>query len=558
YFIELTFAPPGNPVKVEELLLKLPLRGDSETMLAFGAGGKTSGFLSKEKGRIWKSSDRQAKIMTVGTFVPVIWVGDDRNGLFWVADNDKGWVPSDEHEASELYREEDDSLTLVHNLIKDPNGFTIDKSRTISFWIMPTPVVPYQSDWRQASKNPGGCSGCFSRGGSFEQSHRMDPETKINGWMWYHPETTNPDPATWEKYYRKMRYSNDWEQKKICFASTWGVQSGMKKEIAYFRSEWGEGEYTPSLIDHYIWLFDKYVRDGDLDYIYEDVMNIDAYKTLSSETAYYLPDGRIQPGFVITARREHNKRLYAVFVEAGKRPWIGGNNIALLPVTSFMTMYLTGDDNISAGSKYDFGDLRTPGFLRSRVIPEIMGGVQRPFFTYGKGNWRTIRGHLALHNIFGDSTSNSFMTIMGIENIYTRGDLSKFHAYWRNQEYVKVNVAGMKEDEIKCSILQQTADDPDGTDLHIFVFNYNKEKEAHGVVTIDLKKMIRGATELKHMEDISIPNAKWGPGSPARAVKEYVPQFKFSPRLDAAKGLLVIDDLSIPKRDFAEIHLRVK
>jgi len=535
--------------------VRIPIRGTAETMLAFGAGGKHRGFVPAATGRIWRSSENMAQVMTVGTFVPVIWLGDDRNGLFWVADNDKGWAPSDDHEAGELFRQKDGSLLLVHNLIKQPEGFRLDKPRTISFWLLPTPAVPYRADWRLGSSTSAGSSGCFSRDGNFATAHRYDPQTKVNGWMWYHPETTDPDPAAWEKYYRKMRHSNSWEQTKICFATTWGVQSAMKKEGAYFRAEWGDNEYTPSLLDYYAWLFNKYVRDGDLDFIYQDVMNIVPYRTLSTGTAYYLPDGRVQPGFVISARREHNKRLAAVFVESRKRPWVGGNNIALLPATTFMTSYLTGDDNVSPGGELDFAELRPSAFLRACSIPEIMGGVHRPFFTYGKGNWRIIRGHLALHNILGDSTSG--MWIRGIRNIYARGDLTRFHAYWRNADRVKVAMKGVKPGEVKCSVLQQVGDHPDETDLHIFAFNYSKTGEARGSISLALTRFVRGAQELSQLSDISIPYAQWRPLTP-KAIRDYEPAYEGRVSLDASDGTLIVQDVRIPKRDLAEWHVRLK
>lgn len=548
YFVTLTVAPEAKPVEIEALRLRIPIRADAETMLAFAAA-KHVGLVPQEQGRIWVSSQNQPKTMAVGAFVPVIWVGDERNGLFWVSDSDRGWVPSDKHEASELIRTPE-ALVLQHNLIDEPEGFLLDTPRTLSFWLLPTPARPATPDWRVGGPWHGG-SGAFSiPHQDFDAAYRYDPETKTNGWMWYHPPTRNRDLETWEPFFARMRRQPEQGYRKgFSLPSTgYGLNTGFQKERNYFAADWAGNTYTPSLQDHYIWLFDHYVRRGHLNRIYLDCSNLITSANLTNDLGYTLPDGRVQQSWVVTARREFHKRLYAVFVENNRTPAITGNNIGLLPTTAFHCSYLTGDDNINVTDAHDFAAVRPGAFLRSCAIPGIMGS-HRPFYVSGHGvkaNPWTVRGHLALHNILGSNGEPGEMHFRGIRNLHTRGDLQLFHPYWRNGRYIALEMKGVAEGAVKCSLLQQAGDELYQDDLHLFAFNYDKESAAQGAIGVDLNAVrARPAITV-----VTIEEPWWGRKEMAKRLQGV------TPRIEGRQ--LRISGLTIPARSHVELHLRLQ
>ncbi len=478
YFITFTYEPTGDPVTIDSLTLEIPVRPTAESLAALAAGGDYSALLDSKSGTLWNSTMGIARNMTIGSFVPTIWIGDERNGLFWFAENDRGWVPRDDVPASELVRTRD-ALVLRHNLIMtgaDGVPFKLDAPRTVVFALLATPAAPQRPDWRKGSDPGGGQSGAFSiEGKTFERSHRYDPETKVNAWTWYHPESR--DPSEWDKYFKKMHDSTHWEYRKLSLPSTgYGLNTGLSREKEYFAAEWGANDYTPTLIDHYVWCFDQYVRKGNLAYIYLDVSNAALSSNLSNDRGYLLADGRVQPGYHHFGRRELHKRLNAVFVDAGKRAWIAGNNIGMLATTAFMTSYMTGDDNITVGGDMDFADVRAGSFLRALAMPMIMGGVKRPF--YERNRDPIVEGHLYLHNIFSHQ-GNMLSPVLAKWDFFEQGDKQVFFPFWRNADLVTVKA----NRDVKCSLLRQ------GEKLLVVAANYDKEREAACEFLLQLDKL---------------------------------------------------------------------
>ena len=130
-----------KPTTVDSLALVIPLRKeDAEFMEAHGSPGDSHYTIGavpkatrlssdaqkeekkdKNKGKkppakkepaekeireevVWDSSKNGPSQTGVGTFTPVIWIGNDLRGLLWFADSDKGWVPRDDVHAHEIVR----------------------------------------------------------------------------------------------------------------------------------------------------------------------------------------------------------------------------------------------------------------------------------------------------------------------------------------------------------------------------------------------------------------------------------------------------------------------
>ncbi len=71
-----------------------------------------------KQGRLWSTLDtgRSGSVMTVGSFYPTVWIGNEQRGLVWWADNDKGWFPDDAVPAHDAVRE-GGAVVLRNNII---------------------------------------------------------------------------------------------------------------------------------------------------------------------------------------------------------------------------------------------------------------------------------------------------------------------------------------------------------------------------------------------------------------------------------------------------------
>ena len=110
-YVDLTYGPEGGAaVKVDALRIEYPLtEADAEGLVCIGPGGnfssRTTMLLPTDKaGRLWSTLDTgiTGSGMTVGSFYPTVWIGSERRGLLWWADNDQGWFPDDSVPAHEV------------------------------------------------------------------------------------------------------------------------------------------------------------------------------------------------------------------------------------------------------------------------------------------------------------------------------------------------------------------------------------------------------------------------------------------------------------------------
>jgi hypothetical protein len=129
-YVELTYGSSGaTPTKVDSLRIEYPLaEEDTDSLVCIGPGAnyssRTTMLLPKGKtGRLWSTHDTRitGSGMTVGSFYPTVWIGSERRGLLWWADNDQGWVQDDAVPAHEAVRR-DGAVVLVNHIIGRPSG----------------------------------------------------------------------------------------------------------------------------------------------------------------------------------------------------------------------------------------------------------------------------------------------------------------------------------------------------------------------------------------------------------------------------------------------------
>ena len=157
YKVQMTLSPQ-HAVAVKSLKVVVPIKPEFATYFhACGEGiryGFSYGYLPDGKtGRLWDSKQVDGQPMLVGSFIPYVWIGNDRGGLCWFADSDQGWMPNDAVPAIEIRRDTPDSVNLVLNLIS--SNATIDQPRTITFAFQATPVKPIRPGWRMDTWSTG-------------------------------------------------------------------------------------------------------------------------------------------------------------------------------------------------------------------------------------------------------------------------------------------------------------------------------------------------------------------------------------------------------------------
>jgi hypothetical protein len=329
--IDLTYAPAGKgPVQLDALRLEFPLSPeDAECLLCIGPGGNFSSLshlvLPKDKqGRLWSTLDtgRGGSSMTVGSFYPDVWIGNERRGFLWWADSDQGWVPDDDVPAHEVLRA-GSQIVLRNNLIGKP--YTLDQARTVTFSYNASPFKPLPKGWRMA---------IHSEDGTFGGPHknRKDPKTgaAIDGWHWLHPPSYDPGEwsGLWAEYkkiadeaVRRHQPFNPAQARNHTGSpyvhtslplTGYGAHSADGTVTGYFEPEWGSGNFTPTMRDYVLWLADRSFREGGLRTIYWDIFYVTSFNTLQSGYGYELPDGRIQPTFHGFNLRKFMMRLYAL------------------------------------------------------------------------------------------------------------------------------------------------------------------------------------------------------------------------------------------------------
>lgn len=370
-YIELTYAPTdGKPLKVDALRLEFPVAADlADCLLCLGTGGnysaRTTMLIPKGKqGPIWSTLDtgRVGSAMTVGSFYPCVWIGNDQRGLLWWGDNDRGWVPRDDVPAHEVIRQGNE-VVIRNNIIGKP--FTLDAARTITFGYMASPFRPLVKNWRRVIWSE---DGTFSGGQSWNYKWRKDPKTgKVTeGWNWLTPPSRDPAEwsAIWAEYKRKAdvkvhdeRPFDPARARSWMFVHTslplvgYGWKSPDERVTRYFTpADWGNREcYTESNIDYYLYLADRAFTEGGLRTIYWDIFFPCLHETIQNGVAYQLPDGRIQPGYTGFNTRRFLMRMYALMHDHGLTPgsqMSHATNDYLLVACGWMDAILDGEYHV--------------------------------------------------------------------------------------------------------------------------------------------------------------------------------------------------------------------
>jgi hypothetical protein len=399
YKVDLTVTPK-KATQVGSLQVVIPINEDlAQYFHVSGEGiryGFDYGFIDKAKtGRLWDSRKIDGQHMTVGSFVPFIWIGCTKGGLSWFADNDQGWAPNDDVPAIEI-RRDGKSVDLVLNLISKP--FTIDSPRHITFGFEATPIKPMHKGWRMDT---------WWCGDTFFDFAQVQPRGGDIIW------TSMPAPL--DKAASKALVDSFHASGKNAvpyFENN--SMGGFGPEPGYFGEQWkssvnGALWFEKTLSDYMIYSLYNWAKDCDIDGFYVDNIRPEPCANIEAGRGYLLPDGRVQPTYQIFDVRKYYLRMRAAFIEAGKtepKIVLHMTNNMVIPWIGAADMAYDGEHNVLYPEMgKDFMDAWS--LDRMRLDFPAQWGTPINFMNEYQGNWdkdklakayRAYRGMVILHD----------------------------------------------------------------------------------------------------------------------------------------------------------------
>jgi hypothetical protein len=411
YKVQMTLSP-SKPMAVKTLKVIVPIKPEFANYFhACGEGiryGFAYGYLpAGGTGRLWDSKQVDGQPMIVGSFIPYVWIGNDRGGLCWFADSDEGWTPNDSVPAIEIRRDKPDSVDLVLSLIS--SDVTIDQPRTITFAFEATPVKPIRSGWRMDT---------WSTADSFKDWCQVAPRGGDLIWnaLPFTLDTVACKKMVDERHRENSGYNfgiDKYRPNAVPYFENNGIggDKNFAPEATYFGDQWRATVssslcYCKSLSDYIVWNLGKWCRETGIDGWYVDNVRPVADDNIDAGRGYRLPDGRIQPTYQMFATREFFLRVRAVFAENGKSgkfvlhmthhmimPWVGAADLAL-----------DGEDHVTFPDMgKDFIDFWSPERMRLDYPGPL--GVAVTFLEEYQGAWKPA----ALHRVTRAYTAMSIL-----------------------------------------------------------------------------------------------------------------------------------------------------
>ncbi len=345
--VEMKLSPAGDsPAKLDSLQLVIPFHGAAAThYMANGINMRQSnqaGLIpgQDKTGRVWDSTTMKAQKMTLGSFIPIVHVGNLSSGLTWFADNDKGWWPSDKAPAIEITRPDKDSVELVFNIASEP--VELKEPRTIVFGLCVAPVRK-MSYYRTTAHTIG-----F---GHEKESGRWEPEKNPNRAY------ARVYPDNLEKFKKWVDDLHAGHILEKCYVEN-SPADFWEHEFQYFAAEW-QSPFCRTAADNKLYWTDKFVKETNLDGYYFDNLFCRLYSDPEVTSAYVLPDGRIQPGYDLWDCREYLRRIRVVFEKYRNPTAIVFHNtdFQFAPCMGYGDLVMGGENPLPAMGTPDFMDM---------------------------------------------------------------------------------------------------------------------------------------------------------------------------------------------------------
>jgi hypothetical protein len=383
-----TLSAESTTPTLDRLTLDIPFAPDVGSQLIVNGGGSyfraawDVRFVPQGTGSVWNSQTSKPSMqkgVVRGSFCPVIWLGDDFRGVCFFGENDKGWTPGTNAPAQEI-RRENNAVAYRMNIITRP--VTLDKPRTFTFIVHPTPTKPLPAGWR--AYNRGGVNGKWAGLEGIDAC--------------ISPTLTAPSNATTHLGMTFVMEPPSWDD-AIANGEILRERAGKNNpRLFYMNYSWprlgpsmdefkpglwncGRMLWTREVEDYMTWIINEYIKRDIFDGLYIDDTSLGA-NSCPFGTSYLLEDGTMQPGFNSLGFRRFLKRVRVLFQQAGKQPMIIPHMTYCfeIPALSFADACVNGEDrDIYYPTEQRFSQVWNPDELRIQSSSPKWG-----FITYWK------------------------------------------------------------------------------------------------------------------------------------------------------------------------------
>jgi hypothetical protein len=490
----------GAEATLDELDIDVPMVPAQATQLLANGGGNDfrnswiATMVPAGEGSVWRSGDKPHPAFVradgVTNFMPHIWLGADDVGLYFGAENDKGWTVDGPNPAQEILREKD-AVVFRMNVIREATKIPA-AGRAFHFILLPTPAKLEPADWRKQMAAGGVNFGsCDSFGGFDMKTDPADPiqgdDFRLEPRSWTHAEAMAPQCRA--KWGRCILYADasfpqpgpafrDWNH------DLWAAT--------------GKIAWTPECEDYAVWAINEFLKRGVIDGVYWDDVSVGSTYSLDS-TAYEYAGGKNgrRVGFTSLAMRRVNMRLWRLFEAAGREPCIWAHMTVCYEVPLFsFCRYLSNGEFVTGVEPYgkrDAMDFWRPETLRILGSSEKWGaGVSflttlprtlPPGPAAEQWAYPQVRAEDALYATSGIQTLSNGLTQKLVETKIYDQPLRCF-PWWKADGIVKL------EKPQKANVLSAAYATDDKA--IVFVSNFDREREHEVTVELDPATLFPG------------------------------------------------------------------
>ncbi|MBM4033306.1 MAG: LamG domain-containing protein, partial [Planctomycetes bacterium] len=263
----------GAEATVEDLDVDFPMAADRATQLLANGGGNDfraswiATLLPDGKGSVWRSSDKPypafCRADGITNFMPHIWLGTDDAGLYFGAENDKGWTVDGPLPAQEVLRGEK-AVTLRMNIIREPAVIPAS-GRRFHFVLLPTPAKPEPPDWRRRMLGGVNFASVDSFGGFNLKTNPADPTSG---------DAFRLEPHSWEYAAAQAKGCREKYNQGLCILYSDMSWPGFGPSFRDWNHDThaGTGRLAlfPEMEDYMVWAVNEFLKRGVIDGVYWD------------------------------------------------------------------------------------------------------------------------------------------------------------------------------------------------------------------------------------------------------------------------------------------------
>ncbi len=416
---------------VDKLSLVITMPKSEATCFVTTSGGWSAyhGWTPKQ----WDSRESSSGSRR-GNFVPYIFLTDSDRGFCWFADNDAGWILDPALPTQELFSN-GATVTLKVNFITRPGGAA---PATFQYGWMVTPQKPQPKSWRayqlnfiksyprmptiffsdaDGAKLWGYYSSPFPR--DYAKSRELIEDSKSKGVMGFVGSVAH-----------SIGRYQDYEGRQFDeLAADWGETPGDKGDGNVARSR-GPNEFE-------LWNFNRWIEQSGLTGIYFDENYLAENRNYITGSAYFLPDGSIQPGYSYLGLREFDKRLRYMFHDHNiAPPSLFLHTTSGQPIYSWMPDIAMEGENVEPTGDEDY----PAAYPSSRMLAIGRGsnlGCAPLVMAQADRHWNPVRGPFLIHQFVGWTLlhdaipeQSALWSVLAPELEMWRDDI-RFLPYWK-------------------------------------------------------------------------------------------------------------------------------